>query len=172
MNRLWIAVLCALTAGAAAAQVATVRRTASLVGMTGETIGEVSVVGSANATVIRVTVAPGGLAPGWHGVHFHSVGDCSDVGHFLIAKGIVDNVGRNHGLLNPDGPKEGDLPNLYAGADGSARTEFLSHVARLLGPTGLIEGDGSALIVHAAEDDQVSQPVGNSGARVACAVLR
>ncbi len=172
MRRFGIAILCLSAAGVAAAQGAIVRRNSPLLGNSGEAIGEVSVVGTANATLIRITVAAGGLTPGWHGVHFHSVGDCSEPEQFAHAKGIVDNVGRGHGLLNPDGPKEGDLPNIYAAPDGSVRAELLSHAARMLGPNGLVEGDGSALVVHSGEDDQLSQPVGNSGARVACAVLK
>ena len=172
MRSLGLSCVLALLAAGAAAQGDTVRRSAPRVGPQGDPIGQVSVAGSAHATVIRITVAPGGLAPGWHGVHLHAVGDCSDPGQYLLAKGIVDHVGRMHGLINPDGPKEGDLPNIYAAPDGSAHAELLSHAVRMLGPTGILEGHASALIIHAGEDDQLSQPVGDSGARVACAAIR
>lgn len=167
-----VVVLCVLAAGRVAAQSDTVRRNATILGVQGEAIGQVSVVGTAHATVIRITIQPGGLVPGWHGVHLHAVGDCSDAGQYLLAKGIVDRVGRSHGLLNPDGPKEGDLPNIHAAPDGSVNVELLSHAVRMLGPTGLVEGPGSALIIHANEDDQLSQPVGGAGGRVACAVIK
>jgi Cu-Zn family superoxide dismutase len=147
-------------------------RQAQLIGAHGKPIGTVVIRGSANATIVRITVEPGGLTPGWHGVHFHMTGDCSDVGEFMRARGLVDHVVKSHGLLHPAGPQEGDLPNIYANPDGSANAEMSSHAVRMLGQTGLVEGDGSALVIHAQEDDHTSQPLGNSGARVACAVLK
>jgi Cu-Zn family superoxide dismutase len=149
-----------------------VTRKADLIGSKGEAIGTVVVRGSANATVIRVPVAPGGLAPGWHGVRLHATGDCSDVGHFLRARGPIDHVVKSHGLLHPEGPQEGDLPNISAHSDGSVNAEISSHAVRMLGNIGLIEGDGSALIVYSQEDNHTSQPDGNAGHRIACAVLK
>jgi Cu/Zn superoxide dismutase len=77
-----------------------------------------------------------------------------------------------HGLLNPEGPEEGDLPNIHAAADGSANAELSSESIMLMGPQGLKDSDGSALVIHASEDDHLSQPIGNAGARVACAVIK
>jgi Cu-Zn family superoxide dismutase len=147
-------------------------REAALIGSTGEAIGSVLVRGSANATVFRITVRPGGLAPGWHGVRLHAVGDCSDPGSFQRARGPIDHVVRSHGLLHPEGPEESNLPNIHAGPDGSANAEMSSLVIRMLGSTGIVEGDGTALVVHAGEDDHASQPDGSMGPRIACAVLR
>jgi superoxide dismutase, Cu-Zn family len=143
-----------------------------ITGQAGAPIGKLTIRGSANATVFRVAIDPGGLTPGWHGIHVHAVGDCSDVGQFRLAKGHVNHLAKKHGLLNAEGPDEGDLPNIYAGPDGSVNAELSSHVIRLLGQTGLRDADGSAVVIQANEDDHTSQPIGNAGARVACAAIR
>lgn len=143
-----------------------------LLGNNGQEIGQVTLRGSASATVVRIVANPGSFSPGWHGAHFHSVGDCSDHGEFQLSKGHVNRVAKKHGFLNPEGPDEGDLPNVYAAADGSVNAELSSHAVRILGPTGLRDEDGSALVIHANEDDHFNQPIGNAGGRVACAVIR
>ena len=145
---------------------------APIVGAKGDPIGKIAVRSSENATVVRITINAGGLTPGWHGVHFHSVGDCSDVGQFQLSKGHVNHENAKHGLLNPEGPDEGDLPNVYANQDGSVNAEVSSESIVLAGQQGLKNTDGSALVFHANEDDHTSQPIGNAGARVACAVIK
>ena len=115
-----------------------------------------------------MTINPGGLEPGWHGLHLHQVGDCSDFGVFTNSGGHVGKVEGGHGLLNPAGPEGGDIPNIWAGADGSAGYETFTTLT-----TGaeLLDENGSAIIIHTGEDDHLSQPIGGAGARVACAVL-
>ncbi|GJE67219.1 hypothetical protein LNAOJCKE_4447 [Methylorubrum aminovorans] len=137
----------------------------------GETIGKIMIRDGANSLVMRVTIQPGGLPPGWHGIHFHAVGDCSDTEKFEKSKAHVNHDQSKHGLLNPDGPDEGDLPNVYAGADGSVNAEVSSETP-LTGEGGLRDGDGSALIIHANEDDHTSQPIGGAGPRIGCAVIK
>ena len=136
----------------------------------GDAIGKMTIRDGANALVMRVSIQPGGLPPGWHGMHFHAVGDCSDA-KFLNAKAHLNHDQSKHGLLNPDGPDEGDLPNLYVAQDGSANAEVTSETP-LNGEGGLKDGDGSALIVHANEDDHATQPIGGAGDRIACAVIK
>jgi Cu-Zn family superoxide dismutase len=80
-----------------------------------------------------------------------------------------------HGLLNPNGNDNGDLPNLYAAADGSAVTEVFSPLVSLKGAGGrpaLLDADGSAIVIHASPDDHTSQPIGGAGARSACGVVK
>lgn len=137
----------------------------------GETIGKIMIRDGANSLVMRVMVQAGGLPPGWHGIHFHAVGDCSDTEKFEKSKAHVNHDQSKHGLLNPDGPDEGDLPNVYAAADGSVNAEVSSETP-LTGEGGLRDGDGSALIIHANEDDHTSQPIGGAGPRIGCAVIK
>ena len=49
----------------------------------GDTIGSLAIRDGANALVLRVAIQPGGLPPGWHGMHFHAVGDCA--GYWQLA---------------------------------------------------------------------------------------
>ena len=137
----------------------------------GEAIGKITIRDGANALVLRIQIQAGGLPSGWHGLHFHAVGDCSDTEKFEKSKAHVNHDQSKHGLLNPDGPDEGDLPNVYANADGSVNAEVSSETP-LTGEGGLKDGDGSALIIHANEDDHAAQPIGGAGARMACAVIK
>ncbi|GBU16047.1 MULTISPECIES: superoxide dismutase family protein [Methylobacterium] len=137
----------------------------------GDTIGKISIRDGANSLVMRVAIQAGGLTPGWHGIHFHAVGDCSDTEKFEKSKAHVNHDQSKHGLLNAEGPDEGDLPNVFANADGSVNAEVSSETS-LTGEGGLRDGDGSALVIHANEDDHNTQPIGGAGARVACAVIK
>ena len=137
----------------------------------GESIGRIALRDGANTLVVRVTIQAGGVPPGWHGLHFHAVGDCSDTAKFENSKSHVNHDQSKHGLLNPDGPDEGDLPNVFANADGSVNAEVSSETP-LTGEGGLKDGDGSALIIHAGEDDHATQPIGGAGGRIACAVIK
>ena len=137
----------------------------------GEPIGRIAIRDGANALVLRLTVQPGGLPPGWHGIHFHAVGNCSDTQTFEASKAHINHDQSKHGLLNPDGPDEGDLPNVYAHADGSVNAEVSSDTP-VNGEGGLKDGDGSALIIHANPDDHITQPIGGAGPRIACAVIK
>lgn len=157
---------------AAAPSAAIQTHEAPITGAKGDQIGKIAIRSSENATVMRIAINAGGLTPGWHGIHFHSVGDCSDVGQFQLSKGHVNHENAKHGLLNPEGPDEGDLPNIYANADGSVNAEVSSESIVLAGQQGLKNTDGSAVVIHANEDDHASQPIGSAGARVACAVLK
>lgn len=145
---------------------------AAVKGSRGDVIGTITARGGAKATVLRITLQPGALTPGWHGVHLHAVGDCSDAGQFQLSKGHINHAAHKHGLLHAEGPDEGDLPNVYAQADGSVHAEVSSHLALLAGASSLRDADGTAVIFHANEDDHNTQPIGNAGGRVACALIK
>jgi Cu-Zn family superoxide dismutase len=127
-----------------------------------------------SGVLLRLEVS--GLTPGWHAVHFHEKGDCSDP-KFASAGGHINHPAakKAHGLLNADGPDMGDLPNIHVGADGKGQAEVFSSLVSLNGADGrpaLLDADGSAIVIHAGPDDYVTQPIGGAGARAACGVIR
>ena len=148
--------------------------TATLKTADGAAIGSAVLTEGPSGVLVRIEVK--GLTPGWHGLHFHEKGDCTDA-KFMNSGGHVQMAGMKmpHGLLNPKGPDFGDLPNLYVQADGSAKAEVFSSNVSLKGAEGrttLLDADGAALVIHANPDDQTSQPIGGAGARIACGVIR
>lgn len=145
----------------------------------GKTVGHVVLTNAPGGVLMRVDLE--GLAEGWHAIHFHNVGDCSDGAEgFLASEGHINPDGHAHGLLNAEGPERADLPNLYAGPDGRATAEFFRVGIALLpseegaastGPFPLLDDDGFAIIVHANPDDHQTQPIGGAAARIACAAF-
>lgn len=120
---------------------------------------------------VRISVTVKGLSPGEHGIHIHSVGKCEPP-DFLSAGPHLNPTNKKHGLNSPEGPHAGDLPNLTAHDDGSAIYEHVTdRVTLTAGELSLFDADGSALVIHAGPDDQITDPAGNSGARVLCGVL-
>lgn len=140
----------------------------TIVGGDGVVIGNLNILDGPNGLLLEVTINQGGLTPGWHGLHLHQVGDCSDIGTFTASGGHVGKVEGGHGLLNPTGPEGGDLPNIWAASDGSAGYEAFT---TLTTGAALADEDGAALIIHTSRDDHLTQPIGGAGARVACAVI-
>lgn len=169
----WILVLLLLGSAANAGADAGSTLTAPVIGATGAPIGEAMLRGGSAGVVLRLNLSAGALRPGWHGLHLHQIGDCSDLGDFKKAGSHVAAPGEQHGLLNAGAAEAGDLPNLWVAADGSAKAEFLASRVTLDGEAlALGDADGSALVIHEQEDDLHSQPIGQSGKRVACAVIR
>jgi superoxide dismutase, Cu-Zn family len=124
-----------------------------------------------SAGTVRLGVSASQLSPGPHGLHFHAQGTCTPP-DFTSAGSHFNPDGRRHGRLNPEGPHLGDLPNLIAGSDGSADTSFtVAHDLAGPGARSLLQPGGTALVIHAKADDERTDPSGNSGDRVACAVI-
>ena len=120
---------------------------------------------------VHVNVHVKGLAAGLHGIHIHAVGSCSPT--FAAAGGHYNPLGHQHGLENPSGPHAGDLPNLIVNGQGVGHLDASTDRVTLSeGAATLFDADGSAFIIHANPDDQVTDAGnGGSGARIACAVV-
>ncbi|MGA9658082.1 MAG: superoxide dismutase family protein [Asticcacaulis sp.] len=146
--------------------------TGKLASPDGADMGTITIKPAPDGVFLRVEAH--GLTPGWHGMHFHEKGACTD-DKFASAGGHVHNMTPvKHGLLNKDANDAGDLPNLFANADGTAVTEVYSSLVTAKGTNdrpALMDEDGSAVVIHALPDDYTTQPIGGAGVRVACAAI-
>ena len=119
---------------------------------------------------VRITGTVQGLAPGEHGLHIHTVGDCS-APDASSAGGHFDPEEDSHG--SPDEPigrhHLGDLGNITADASGAAKVN--KEDAEMSLETGENSILDRAVVVHADADDFVSQPSGAAGARIGCGVI-
>ncbi len=90
---------------------------------TGKQAGEAVVADAKDGVLLRLRIE--GLSPGWHGAHIHMTGTCDDASAGFKASGAhFDPENHEHGLENAGGSERGDLPNIFAGADGRATVEF------------------------------------------------
>ncbi|MHC1754108.1 MAG: superoxide dismutase family protein [Methanosarcina sp.] len=121
--------------------------------------------------LVRVQVLVTNLTPGLHGIHIHENANCT-APSFTSAGGHYNPLGKEHGLANPRGPHAGDMPNLVVGYDGTGQMDVVTNLVTLsAGPTTLFTDNGTALVIHAGSDDQMTNPAGTSGDRVACGVI-
>jgi Cu-Zn family superoxide dismutase len=137
----------------------------ALVGSDGQQVGTVRMWETPGAVSFRVEAD--GFTVGRKGLHVHAVGRC-DAPAFTTAGPHWNPAARKHGLANPEGPHGGDLANVPVAANGTLRETVVLNGATL---AAMRDADGSALVLHAREDDNVTDPSGNSGDRIACAVL-
>ena len=159
-----------LTAAAALTACETAREPAGgapmpLIDSAGRQIGTVVAWQTTGGISFRVSAS--GLPHGLHGIHVHPIGRC-DPPDFASAGTHWNPAGKQHGLNNPNGPHAGDLPNVEVAANG-----VLSQTVVLPNATmaQLLDADGSSIMILAQADDYVSQPAGNSGPKIACAVI-
>jgi len=111
---------------------------------------------------VNIKVDVKGLTPGKHGIHLHETGKCEGP-DFKSAGGHLNPDNKEHGLKNPKGPHEGDMPVMTASAKGTSRQTVNAPNAKLA------DLHGKALVIHAKEDDQMT--AASSGERVACGVI-
>ena len=139
--------------------------TADIVGADGATIGSIKVMATPSG-MNHITVTAEGIEPGVHGIHLHETGLCE--GDFSSAGGHIAGDAE-HGVHMEGGPHPGDLPNAHVQEDGMLAVEVFSGEFDIA--EHLMDADGSAFIIHAGADDYESQPSGDAGGRVGCAVL-
>jgi Cu-Zn family superoxide dismutase len=142
---------------------------ANIVNVQGQSIGRAMVSQTAKGVKIKVQVSS--LATGRHGIHIHAVGRC-DPPDFMSAGPHFNPDDMQHGAKSAAGKHAGDLPNLEV--DGSGKADQTFEVEGLTlepGPRSLLSPVSRSLVIHADPDDQITDPSGNSGARIACAAF-
>ena len=159
--------------GASPAENAQLGATAELIDTDGNVVGDANFTMSEEGYVtIQVGLSPdAGIAPGEHGFHIHETGECN-APDFESAGDHYNPTDAQHGLLNPEGPHAGDLPNLDVNQDGT--TDYVVTTALVTlgdGERTLFDNDGSAVILHEGADNYVTTPGGSSGGRSVCGVI-
>jgi Cu-Zn family superoxide dismutase len=136
---------------------------------TGKSVGTAVLFPAASGVTIRLTLM--NLAPGEHAIHVHTAPKCEGPA-FASAGPHLNPDNKHHGLKNPDGPHAGDVPNFTVAADGTAKTSVVAPGVTLgPGANSVFSNGGTSLVIHAKADDNMTDPSGNSGDRIACGVI-
>ena len=182
-------ILGAVAASGAAAQSSPTAR-AEMIDLEGRAVGTATFTQMPQGVVIRIDLE--GLPGGWHAIHIHENASCEPP--FSSAGGHFNPGDEQHGY-DADGTHAGDLPNIHVLEDGSAQVELVSNrislsseeptdvnvLNRALGAVesaaglrayNILEGNGTAVVVHSGTDDYRTNPAGDSGDRIACGVVQ
>jgi Cu-Zn family superoxide dismutase len=165
-----IASVCAAAFGGALAGAPASAETAGaeLVGADGASMGTVEM--RQGPTGVLISIEASGLTPGEHGLHIHQTGECQGP-DFKSAGEHYAPGGSAHGYMSEGGPHAGDLPNITAGEDGTARVDHFTTLISLAedATNTVFDADGSAVIIHENPDDYADADA--AGGRIACGVI-
>ena len=160
------ALSCALLASPAFAQEQTA--SATFIDVEGQEVGTANLTGTPKGVLIEIE-ATGLPADQWVAFHVHETGTCDHETDHESAGEHFNPADVEHGYFTESGPHAGDMPNQYVSADGALNAHvFNSFVTLDEGEAGIV---GRALMIHGGGDDYQSQPSGDAGDRIACAVI-
>ena len=144
---------------------------ARLIGLDGKEMGNAHFQATSHGVLIEITLQ--GLKPGGHAVMIHTTASCDPKTKFTSAgPDLSFQPEKLHGFLAKGGPRPGDLPSQFAGADGVLHAATITNAVSLgNGKKSIFDRDGASIIVNAKPDDYISQPDGNAGPRIACGTI-
>lgn len=120
---------------------------------------------------VRISLVASGLPAGIHAFHIHAAGKC-EAPDFKTAGGHFNPEHKKHGLKNPEGSHAGDMPNVTVAANGKGKATVVNtHVTLAEGENSLFHEGGTALVIHEKADDDMTDPAGNAGNRIACGAI-
>ena len=147
---------------------------ASFIDRDGNDVGTATLIEGPNGVLMDLDLHH--MPPGRRAIHIHRTGTCEDPNEGFVASGSHLNPnGKQHGLMNPEGPDNGDLPNIIVREDGTVKVELFTNLASLHGAgerAAMLDEDGAAFVIHRERDDHITQPIGGAGPRIACGVIR
>lgn len=135
----------------------------------GKAVGVLLLEETPNGVIITADLQ--NLPAGVHAFHIHETGKCE--APFKTAGAHFNPMGKKHGMKSTDGHHAGDLPNVHVPDGGKVRFEAMAHGVTLKSgeKNSLMDADGSAFVLHAAADDNKTDPAGAAGDRIACGVV-
>ncbi len=167
--KFWVASMATLSSLALAQEL---NAYAELINQKGEKVGTAEFVQTNSGVLIKLEAKA--LPPNAElALHIHEVGKC-DPPDFMSAKGHFNPFKKKHGLLNPEGPHAGDMPNVFTDSNGNLKVHVLNTFVTLERgkENSLFKEGGTSLMLHQHADDYKSDPAGHAGPRIACGVIK
>jgi Cu-Zn family superoxide dismutase len=137
----------------------------------GQDAGTATLTPAGNGVKVKLNLM--NLPEGEHALHVHQNAKC-DAPDFKTAGGHLNPDNKEHGTKNPKGAHAGDMPiNLQVMADGTDHVSFVTNSISLKkdAKNSVFANGGTAFVIHEKPDDMMTDPTGNAGGRIACAVI-